>query len=88
MQNTSAQSERCGSTSMTGNETHVGPLRRPVRVEGEAGDGYEKRPGFHGTDTNTGETRYGIFVAHEDQARFRKQATGKSSGPLRQRGVP
>ena len=88
MQNISAQSERCGSTSMTGNESHAGPLQEPGRVIGEAGEGYEKGTGFSKTDTTPGETRYGIFVALEELARTGKQATGRLTGLLRQRGVP
>jgi len=91
MQNRSAQSERCGSTSTTGNETHIGPLQEPVRVigeAGEAGEGYEKRPGFYGTDTIPGENGYVTYVPRDELARTGKQATGRPAGLVRLRGVP
>jgi hypothetical protein len=72
---------------MTGNETHAGPLQEPGRVSGEAGEGYEKGTGFAKTDTTPGENGYVTYVPREELARTGKQATGRLTGLLRQRGV-
>lgn len=93
MQNVSAQSDRCSSTSMRRDEPHVGPLMGSLRVPQDAVEMNQKRTGFSGIGTITVENGYIISVTNKTLARLGEHATDRPAGLshptqlLRLRGV-